>query len=453
MRLYNTLTHRKEEFQPAGDVVTIYVCGITTSGYFHLGHALSSVTFDVLHRYLEYRGYQVKRVMNFTDVDDKSIARAEEEGLTNEEVGEKYIQAFFEDADALNLKRADVYPRATEEIDCIIGLVRGLEEKGLAYEAQGSVYFRVRGDSDYGKLSRRTVDELLEGTRFEVELGKEDPPDFALWKASKPGEPAWDSPWGKGRPGWHIECSAMAIHHLDETIDIHGGGLDLVFPHHENEVAQSESFTEKVPFARFWMHNGLLRFAGDKMSKSLGNLVNVRETLNRHSADAVRLWMLGAHYRSPLLYDEEAIEGQERAARRLRTAATAESPGAQAALDPAPFEADFVEAMEDDLNSPKALASLFDLARDINRNRDAGTNVSGAQATLARLAGVLGLTLTEPETAADGPSDAEIELLIEKRTAMRAEKRFAEADAVRDELAAAGVMLADSPEGTTWQRT
>ncbi len=453
MRLYNTLTHRKEEFQPAGDVVTIYVCGITTSGYFHLGHALSSVTFDVLHRYLEYRGYQVKRVMNFTDVDDKSIARAEEEGLTNEEVGEKYIQAFFEDADALNLKRADVYPRATEEIDSIIGLVRGLEEKGLAYEAQGSVYFRVRGDSDYGKLSRRTVDELLEGTRFEVELGKEDPPDFALWKASKPGEPAWDSPWGKGRPGWHIECSAMAIHHLDETIDIHGGGLDLVFPHHENEVAQSESFTEKVPFARFWMHNGLLRFAGDKMSKSLGNLVNVRETLNRHSADAVRLWMLGAHYRSPLLYDEEAIEGQGRAARRLRTAATAESPGGQAALDPAPFEADFVEAMEDDLNSPKALASLFDLARDINRNRDAGTNVSSAQTTLARLAGVLGLTLTEPETAADGPSDAEIELLIERRTAMRAEKRFAEADAVRDELAAAGVMLADSPEGTTWQRT
>jgi len=453
MRLYNTLTHRKEEFQPAGDVVTIYVCGITTSGYFHLGHALSSVTFDVLHRYLEYRGYQVKRAMNFTDVDDKSIARAEEEGLTNEEVGEKYIQAFFEDADALNLKRADVYPRATEEIDSIIGLVRGLEEKGLAYEAQGSVYFRVRGDSDYGKLSRRTVDELLEGTRFEVELGKEDPPDFALWKASKPGEPAWDSPWGKGRPGWHIECSAMAIHHLDETIDIHGGGLDLVFPHHENEVAQSESFTEKVPFARFWMHNGLLRFAGDKMSKSLGNLVNVRETLNRHSADAVRLWMLGAHYRSPLLYDEEAIEGQGRAARRLRTAATAESPGGQAALDPAPFEADFVEAMEDDLNSPKALASLFDLARDINRNRDAGTNVSSAQTTLARLAGVLGLTLTEPETAADGPSDAEIELLIERRTAMRAEKRFAEADAVRDELAAAGVMLADSPEGTTWQRT
>jgi len=453
MRLYNTLTRRKEEFQPAGDVVTLYVCGITTSGYFHLGHALSSVVFDVLHRYLEYRGCAVKRVMNFTDVDDKSIARAKEEGLTNEEVAEKYIDAFFQDADALNLMPATVYPRATEEIPGIVDLVRGLEEKGLAYEADGSVYFRVRQDPDYGKLSRRTVDDLLEGARLDVEPGKEDPADFVLWKASKPGEPAWGSPWGKGRPGWHIECSAMALHHLGETIDIHGGGLDLIFPHHENEVAQSESFTGKAPFARFWMHNGLLRLAGDKMSKSIGNLVNVRDALERHSADAIRLWMLTSHYRNPLLYDEESIEAQERAVRRLRTAAAAETPDGQVALDPAPFEADFIQAMDDDLNTPTALAGLFDLARDINRNRDAGASVAEAEAMLRKLTGVLGLTLAEPEARPDALSEEEIEALIQKRAALRAERRFADADAVRAELASKGVSLADSPEGTTWSRT
>ena len=452
MRLYNTLTRRKEEFEPAGDVATLYVCGITTSGYFHLGHALSSVVFDVLHRYLEYRGYAVKRVMNFTDVDDKSIARAAEEGISNEEVAEKYIAAFFQDADALNLKRASVYPRATAEIPRIVELVRGLEEKGLAYEAYGSVYYRVRRDPDYGKLSGRSVDELLEGVRLDVEPGKEDPADFALWKASKPGEPAWDSPWGKGRPGWHIECSAMAIHHLGETIDIHGGGLDLVFPHHENEVAQSESFTGRTPFARFWMHNGLVRLAGDKMSKSIGNLVNVRDALERYSADAIRLWMLSSHYRSPLLYDEESIGAQERALRRLRAAVTADSSGGRVALDPAQFEADFVQAMEDDLNTPKALASLFDLARDINRNRDAGAGVAEARETLGRLAGILGLTLAEPETAAGGVSEDEIEALIQERATLRADRRFAEADAVRADLAARGVALADSPEGTTWSR-
>ena len=452
MRLYNTLTRRKEEFEPAGDVATLYVCGITTSGYFHLGHALSSVVFDVLHRYLEFRGYAVKRVMNFTDVDDKSIARAAEEGISNEEVAEKYIAAFFQDADALNLKRATVYPRATAEIPRIVELVRGLEEKGLAYEADGSVYYRVRRDPDYGKLSGRSVDELLEGVRLDVEPGKEEPADFALWKASKPGEPAWDSPWGKGRPGWHIECSAMAIHHLGETIDIHGGGLDLIFPHHENEVAQSESFTARVPFARFWMHNGLVRLAGDKMSKSIGNLVNVRDALERYSADAIRLWMLSSHYRSPLLYDEESIGAQERALRRLRAAVTADSPGGRAVLDPAQFEADFVQAMEDDLNTPKALASLFDLARDINRNRDAGAGVAEARETLGRLAGILGLTLAEPEAAAGGVSEDEIEALIQERATLRADRRFAEADAVRADLAARGVALADSPEGTTWSR-
>jgi len=453
MRLYNTLTRRKEEFEPAGDAVTLYVCGITTSGYFHLGHALSSVVFDVLHRYMEYRGYAVKRVMNFTDVDDKSIARAEEEGISNEEVAEKYIAAFFRDADALNLKRATVYPRATAEIPRIVELVRGLEEKGLAYEAYGSVYYRVRRDPDYGKLSGRSVDELLEGVRLDVEPGKEDPADFALWKASKPGEPAWDSPWGKGRPGWHIECSAMAIHHLGETIDIHGGGLDLIFPHHENEVAQSESFTGRVPFARFWMHNGLVRLAGDKMSKSVGNLVNVRDALERHSADSIRLWMLSSHYRSPLLYEEESIRAQERALRRLRAAVAADSPGGRTALDPAQFEADFVQAMEDDLNTPKALASLFDLVRDINRNRDAGAGVAEAQETLGRLAGILGLTLAEPETATGGVSEDEIGALIQRRKALRADRRFADADAIRADLAARGVALTDSPEGTTWSRT
>ncbi|MFP6594000.1 MAG: cysteine--tRNA ligase [Dehalococcoidia bacterium] len=456
MKLYSTLTRDKRDFEPAGDVVTMYICGITASNSSHVGHALSSVVFDVLHRYLEFRGYEVRRVQNFTDVDDKIITKANDEGLTADEVAEKYIQEFFADMDELNVQRATVHPRATQEIPGILKMIEGLIEKGNAYPAtddSGSVYFRVHSDPEYGKLSGRTVEELLEGVRVDVEPGKEAPADFALWKASKPGEPAWDSPWGQGRPGWHIECSAMALEYLGETIDIHGGGLDLVFPHHENELTQSESYTGQKPFARFWLHNGLLRLDGAKMSKSLGNLVTVRDALDSNSADAIRMYILTSHYRSPLLYDEDNIHTQERAARRLRQAATAESSANSGeSVDPAPFKERYIEAMEDDLNTPQALAAIFDLAHEINRGGDAGHDLTQAQAEMRSLSSVLGLTLAEPGASEDGLSDEDIDARLTSRSEARTNRDFAAADAIRDELVDAGVLIEDGPGGTTWTR-
>ena len=453
MQLYNTLTRRKEEFEPAGDEVTMYVCGITTSGYSHIGHAFSSIVFEVLHRYLEYRGYRVRRVQNFTDIDDKVIARAQIEQQPVEEVAQKYLDAYVEDMAGLNFRPPTVAPRATEEMAEIVRLISGLLDRGSAYEAEGSVYFRVREDDDYGKLSHRTVDEMLQGTRVDPEPRKEDPSDFALWKASKPGEPAWESPWGMGRPGWHIECSAMAMHHLAETIDIHGGGLDLVFPHHENEIAQSETFTGR-PFARFFLHHGMLRLAGDEMHKSVGNIVRISELVDRHSPDAIRLWMLTTHYRNPLAYDEDAIAAQERGGRRLRTALADAPPGSEgAAVDSASFKERFVAAMDDDLNTPQAIAALFDLAREINRGRDAGNAVDDAQAMLRELAGVLGLTLEEPDVSSGDLADDEVALLVTERTALRESRRYEEADALRARLEEQGIALVDSPGGTTWRRT
>ena len=456
MKLYSTLTRDKRDFEPAGDAVTMYVCGITASNSSHVGHALSSVVFDVLHRYLQFRGYEVRRVQNFTDVDDKIITKANAEGLTSDEVSEKYIQEFFTDMDELNVRRATVHPRATQEIPGIVKMIEGLIEKGNAYPAtdgSGSAYFRVNSDPEYGKLSGRTVEELLEGVRVDVEPGKEAPADFALWKASKPGEPAWDSPWGQGRPGWHIECSAMALEYLGETIDIHGGGLDLVFPHHENELTQSESYTGQKPFARFWLHNGLLRLDGAKMSKSLGNLVTVRDALDSNSADAIRMYILTSHYRSPLLYDEDNIHTQERAARRLRQAVTAESStNSGESVDPAPFKERYIEAMEDDLNTPQALAAIFDLAHEINRGRSAGHDLSEAQAEMRSLSSVLGLTLAEPGASADGLSDEDIEARLASRSEARSNRDFAAADAIRDELVEAGVLIEDGLGGTTWTR-
>ena len=456
MKLYSTLTRDKRDFEPAGDAVTMYVCGITASNSSHVGHALSSVVFDVLHRYLEFRGYEVRRVQNFTDVDDKIITKANNEGLTSDEISEKYIQEFFTDMDELNVRRATVHPRATQEIPGILKMIEGLIEKGNAYPAtdgSGSVYFRVNSDPEYGKLSGRTVEELLEGVRVDVEPGKEAPADFALWKASKPGEPAWDSPWGQGRPGWHIECSAMALEYLGETIDIHGGGLDLVFPHHENELTQSESYTGQKPFARFWLHNGLLRLDGAKMSKSLGNLVTVRDALDSNSADAIRMYILTSHYRSPLLYDEDNIHTQERAARRLRQAVTADSSAISGeSVDPAPFKERYIDAMEDDLNTPQALAAIFDLAHEINRGRSAGHDLADAQAEMRSLSSVLGLTLAEPGVSEDGLSDEDIEACLTSRSEARTNRDFAAADAIRDELVEAGVLIEDGPGGTTWTR-
>ena len=321
MKLSDTLTGEKRDFAPAGDTVRMYVCGVTPYSSAHVGHAMSYIVFDVLHRYLEFRGFAVRRVQNFTDIDDKLIDRAAQEGVSVHELAERHIAEYFEDMAALNVRPADEYPRATEELPKIVEVISGLIASGHAYESAGDVYFRVRSVEDYGKLSHRSLDQMRAGARIEPGVEKEHPMDFALWKSAKPGEPAWDSPWGGGRPGWHIECSAMALRYLGEEIDIHGGGLDLVFPHHENEIAQSEAFTGARPFSAFWLHNGLLNLDAEKMSKSLGNLVTIRDALSRYSADAVRLSVLNAHYRSPGYYSDDALAASERAVARLRQAA------------------------------------------------------------------------------------------------------------------------------------
>ena len=315
-------------------------------------------------------------------------------GIAPRELAEKFANRFFDDMGALNVQKPDITPYATEEIPKMLEIIEGLVKKGHAYPAGGSVYFRVQSTSDYGKLSHRTLDSMMAGARIEPGEEKEHPMDFALWKAAKPGEPSWDSPWGKGRPGWHIECSAMSLRYLGEQIDIHGGGQDLIFPHHENEIAQSESFTGKKPFVKYWMHNGLLQLGAEKMSKSIGNLVTIRQVLQKHSADAVRIFILSSHYRSPLTYSEETLNGAEKGAERLRQVEAIASGGAvEATIDVAAFRKRFIEAMDDDFNSPQALSAVFDLARDINRERDAGRDVAAAKQTFIELSGVLGLTL------------------------------------------------------------
>ncbi|HAZ31936.1 MAG TPA: cysteine--tRNA ligase, partial [Dehalococcoidia bacterium] len=312
MKIYNPISGQKEEFAPGGDEVKMYVCGVTPYSSCHIGHAMSYIIFDVVRRYLEFRGYKVRHVQNFTDIDDKIIARANALDIPAHELTGRLIDEYFEDMDALNIKRADVYPRATEEIPDIIRAVQGLIDKGRAYERNGDVYFRVQSTGDYGKLSHRDLDEMSVGARVKVDEAKEYPLDFALWKAAKPGEPRWESPWGGGRPGWHIECSVMSLKYLGNTLDIHGGGQDLIFPHHENEIAQSEAFTGVVPFVKYWMHNGLLQLDQDKMSKSLGNLITVRELLQRFSADAFRLFVLSSYYRSPLSYSDEGLAAMKK---------------------------------------------------------------------------------------------------------------------------------------------
>ena len=454
MFLYNTLTRQKEEFKQISDPVRMYVCGVTTYDEPHLGHALSSMIFEVMQSYMQYRGINVKRVQNFTDVDDKIIDRAAETGVDWFELTQEHVDTFFEAMDGLNVKRADVYPRVSEEMDSIIQLIGELVDSGAAYEAGGSVYYRVRRDEDYGKLSGRTVDGMVELARLEPDLLKENPEDFALWKAWKPGEPSWDSPWGPGRPGWHIECSAMARRYLGDQVDIHGGGLDLVFPHHENEVAQSESATGVVPFARFWVHNGLLRMGGDeKMSKSLGNFVTVRDALKSYSTDAIRMWILQSHYRSPATYDIENLDAAERSVRRLRQAATVANNGVSSgeSYDGAHIKERFIEAMDDDLNTPRALAAVFDLAREIFTQQANGADIADGQDVLRELVGVLGLTLEEPEND-DSADSAEIDALIAQRQDARLQRDFASADTIRDQLADMGIEISDTPQGTTWRR-
>ncbi|MBI4286351.1 MAG: cysteine--tRNA ligase [Chloroflexi bacterium] len=453
MRLHNTLSGQEEEFLPPGAEVKMYVCGVTPYDVSHVGHAMSYIIFDVLRRYLLFRGYHVKYVQNITDIDDKIIERANRLGISTGELTEKFITGFFEDMDALNIGRADVYPRATGEIPKIIEVIQGLVDKGHAYPANGSVYFRVTSVSDYGKLSHRTLESMSAGMRVEPGDEKQHPMDFALWKAAKPGEPYWESPWGRGRPGWHIECSAMSLRYLGTTLDIHGGGQDLIFPHHENEIAQSESFTGVKPFVKYWLHNGLLQFGADKMSKSLGNLVTIKEILDRYSTDALRVFVLSSHYRSPLTFSEVALAASERGLDRLRQAARAEGTGVhgESQIDAAAYRQRFTEAMDDDLGTPQAVAIVYDLAHEINRAAEAGYGTTTARVAFLELAGVLGLTFKLPEKP---PLAAEpfIEMLVALRKQLREAKQFQLADGLRAQLSDLGIVLEDTPQGTVWKR-
>jgi cysteinyl-tRNA synthetase len=450
LRFRNTLSGQVEEFQPAGDPVTMYVCGVTPYDANHVGHAMSYIVFDTLRRYLEFRGYTLKHVQNFTDIDDRIIQRAERKGVDIRAFTEGMIEDYHADMRRLNVLPAHVYPRATEEIPQMIEMIEALIEKGHAYPLEGDVYFRVQSKDDYGKLSHRTVDSLVAGARIEIDEAKENPADFALWKAAKPGEPSWESPWGPGRPGWHIECSAMSLRYLGEQIDIHGGGEDLIFPHHENEIAQTESFTGKKPFARYWLHNAWVKAGDEKMSKSLGNFFTIGDALTRWPADAIRLWVLTSHYRIPIAFTEDALDAAKRGVERLSVAARGRSDGDGDEVDVTSCREQFVEAMDDDLNTPRALAALHELARDINRARDEGRPTGQAQGTLLELADVLGLTLAEPE--ADMSAAPFIELLISLRNELRAAKQYELGDRVRSGLAEIGIALEDTPQGTVWKR-
>jgi cysteinyl-tRNA synthetase len=439
----------------------MYVCGPTVYDDAHVGHAMSVVVFDIIRRYLEYRGYDVTHAMNYTDVDDKIILRAAKLGEDPFTLARRYIQEFQAHLQELNVRMPGISPRATLEIENIIEMIQTLIDKGFAYPVDGDVYFRVQKLPDYGKLSGRKLEDMQAGARIEVDQRKEHPMDFAVWKSAKPGEPAWQSPWGAGRPGWHIECSAMSKAHLGEQIDIHGGGNDLIFPHHENEIAQTESITGK-PFARYWVHNGMLQLDGEKMSKSLGNLITIRQFLAENEPDVFRLIILNANYRSPLKFTPDVVEQANKALARLRGAlkpALKSEPNpaqeSQLASQVQTARAGFLEAMDDDFNTAGALAQIFDLVRAINQARDtsAPREVLGeAQALLVELTSVLGLTL-QSAPAGEMSVSPFIDLLLEIRADLRAEKNWAMSDKIRDRLAGLGITLEDGKDGTTWFRS
>ena len=450
MRLYNTLSRSVEELVVEDNTVNMYVCGITPYAPSHLGHAMCAVVFDVIRRYLEYKGYKVTFIQNFTDIDDKMIIAAHDEGIKVSELAERNIQAYLSELDRLNVLEASEYPRATEEIDSIIQVITDLIGKGYAYEISGDVYFRVKQDEDYGKLSRRNIDDLLAGARLEIEETKENPADFALWKSQKPREPARDSPWGPGRPGWHIECTAMSLTYLNNKIDIHGGGQDLVFPHHENEIAQSESYTGIEPFARYWMHNGTLGYGEEKMSKSLGNVFSIGEALKVFSPDAIRMFFLSSHYRTPLVFSSESVKGQQRAIERLKSAVTSNS-GEGEVLKTSSYREKFEAAMDEDFNTPIAFSVIFDLARDINRESSNGLNVASAQDLLSELVKVLGITLETDNSKSDGDIAPYLDLLLEVREGLRNKKQFELSDQIRDRLVELGVSIEDTSAGARWK--
>lgn len=461
MKIFNTLTRTKEEFVPVDkNEVKIYACGPTVYNFIHIGNARPLCVFDVLRRYLEYRGYNVKFVQNFTDVDDKIIKRANEENSTFEEIAQKYIDEFWIDAHGLNFKDATVHPKATQNIDEIIKIIKSLEEKGYAYAVDGDVYYRTLKFKGYGKLSHQPIDDLKSGARIAVGDKKEDPLDFALWKAAKEGEPYWDSPWGKGRPGWHIECSAMNRKYLGNTIDIHCGGQDLIFPHHENEIAQSEAAND-APFSKYWMHNGYINVDNVKMSKSLGNFKTVREIAQVYGYEVIRYFLISSHYRSPINYSLDIIEQCKSALERLYTCRDS----LDFAIKNASKDIDddeeilnlinsrkeqFIKALDDDLNTADGIAAIFDLVSDINTkiiNKEVSENVCKAAASMFdELCGVLGIVYNRKSNDIDD----EIQSLIDKRQQARANKDWATADAIRDELKAKGIILKDTPQGVTW---
>ena len=464
MKVYNTLTRKKEELVPiTPGEIKMYACGPTVYNYIHIGNARPLCIFDILRRYLEYRGYKVTFVQNFTDIDDKIIRRANEEHVDFSEISERNIKEFWTDADGLNVRHATVNPKATENIDAIIHIISTLIEKGYAYEAQGDVYFSTEKFKDYGKLSHQPLEDLEAGARIMVGEVKREPMDFAVWKAAKPGEPAWDSPWGKGRPGWHIECSAMNWRYLGDTIDIHCGGQDLIFPHHENEIAQSECFTGK-PFAHYWMHNGYINVDNEKMSKSRGTHFTVRDVAEKYGYEPIRYLLISAQYRSPINYSTDIIEQCISALNRLYTcrdsldfelknASDAEHDGDRAIIDGfGKYREQFIDAMDDDLNTADAIASIFELVRDINTNVVGKTPskalVEDAISVFDELTGVLGLVYNrKTETL-----DSDIEALIEARTNARKEKNWAEADRIRDQLKEMGIVLEDTAQGVKWHR-
>ena len=460
MKIYNTLTRKKEEFIPMDkNNVKMYSCGPTVYDYFHIGNARPFIIFDTMRRYLEYLGYKVTFVQNFTDIDDKMIKRANDEGITVKDLGDRFIKEYFEDSHALGIHEATIHPKATENIDAIIDIVKKLVDKGYAYEVDGSVYFSTKKFREYGKLSKQPLEDLEAGARIDISEHKRDAMDFALWKAQKPGEPAWESPWGMGRPGWHIECSAMANKYLGETIDLHSGGQDLIFPHHENEIAQSECANGK-PFAHYWMHNGYININNQKMSKSLGNFFTVRDIRKKYDSEVIRFFMLSAHYRNPINFADTLMDQAKSAVERVYTcienlefllenaAQTADSDEAvYKKLDE--FKQKYMDAMDDDLNTAGAIAAIFDIVYYANTELSAQNSKDAIQKTLDlihELGDVLGLFTKSTKKSIDN----EIEALIEERNKARQEKNWAKADEIRDKLKEMNIVLKDTPNGVQW---
>ncbi|GFP77897.1 Cysteine--tRNA ligase [Clostridium fungisolvens] len=464
MKIYNTLTNKKEEFIPIEqNKVRMYVCGPTVYNFFHIGNGRTFIVFDTIRRYFEYRGFDVNFVQNFTDIDDKMINKANEEGTTVKELGDRYIDEYYHDADSLNIERATVNPRATEYMDEIVGFVKSLVDKGYAYEVNGDVYFSTKKFSHYGKLSGQNIEDLQAGARINVDERKQDPMDFAVWKSQKPGEPGWESPWGLGRPGWHIECSCMAKDILGETIDIHAGGSDLVFPHHENEIAQSEALTGK-PFANYWMHSAFVNINNQKMSKSLNNFFTAREILERYDADVIRFLMLSAHYRQQLNFSEELLESAKASVDRIYNAIAnlenlLEEVKVEAATDEeksyltslGKHREKYIERMDDDFNTADAITAIFDLIKDINTNISISSSkevIVKALELIRELGGPLGILQRSTKVSLED----EIEQLVEQRQQARKDRDWALADKIRDELKDRGIVLEDTPQGVRWKK-